>query len=222
MKAYISDMACDGLKNYLEKLGYETVPVFAPNVYPEISRHPDICMCHTGTDLFMGDPEKPGFSYPDDICYNAACTGRYFIHNLRYTDKKLIEHVRKAGITAVHVKQGYTKCNTVVVDETSIITSDMGIYRACSPLMDVLLISPGQVLLPGMSCGFLGGASGRAGKRILFNGDLSAHSDFGKIKKFIEERGLEPVWFRSVPLTDIGSIICDDTTHITGKTRREK
>jgi hypothetical protein len=69
------------------------------------------------------------------------------------------------------VKQGYTKCSLVVVDEKSVITSDMGLAAALQRFeIDVLLISQGHVALPGLQYGFLGGASGRAGDEILFNG----------------------------------------------------
>ncbi|MFR2966829.1 MAG: DUF6873 family GME fold protein [Anaerovoracaceae bacterium] len=59
----------------------------------------------------------------------------------------------------------------------------------------------------GYKYGFLGGASGRIGDEIVFNGDLAAHSDYEEIKSFIQERGLRLVYFRQYPLTDIGSII---------------
>lgn len=38
------------------------------------------------------------------------------------------------GMTLVDVRQGYTKCSTVIVDETSIITYDQGIARAAASI----------------------------------------------------------------------------------------
>ncbi len=146
--------------------------------------------------------------YPHDIAYNAACTGRYFIHNLKYTAPELIRAVRDTGMRMIDVKQGYSKCSTVIVDEQSVITYDRGIASACRDAgMDVLTVRPGHVLLPGYNTGFIGGASGRIGDTILFYGDLSAHPDFEAIAAFIRSRGLEPKWFEEWPLTDIGSII---------------
>ena len=45
------------------------------------------------------------------------------------------------------------------------------------------------------------------GNTIIFNGDITRHSDFARIKDFIAERGKEMVWFSEYRLTDIGSVI---------------
>jgi len=73
--------------------------------------------------------------------------------------------------------------------------------------VEVLTVREGHVLLPGFDTGFIGGASGRVGDEIIFNGDLSAHPDFEKIRDFIQCRGLKVRYFPGLPLTDIGSII---------------
>ena len=185
-----------------------------------IACHPDIRLCKLGTrdesPIFHGNTKRLGFEYPDDVRYNACCTGRYFIHNLKYTAPELLHacHLTVSGseevLTTVHVPQGYARCSIVPVTETAIITYDQGITKACRKAgLEVLLIRPGHVLLPGYPEGFIGGTCGRIGNRILFNGDLSAHPDFEAIQTFIEGRGLSCVWFDSYPLTDIGSIILD-------------
>ena len=111
-------------------------------------------------------------------------------------------------MTPVNVRQGYAKCSTVIVDEDSIITYDRGLGQRCIEAgMDVLFVSPGHVLLEGYESGFLGGASGRIGDTVYFNGDLTEHPDFQAIKDFIEERGLSSKWFPDWPLTDIGTIL---------------
>ena len=112
-------------------------------------------------------------------------------------------------MTLIDVRQGYTKCSTVVVDENSIITYDEGIVKACAPYrdLDVLQIAPGFVRLDGFDTGFIGGASGRVGNEIIFNGDLFSHPDFNSIVSFIEKRGLVCRWFADYKLTDIGSIL---------------
>lgn len=175
--------------------------------YPPVSSHPDIYMCGLGPGrpVFFGCLEKLGPAYPANIRYNAACTGKYFIHNLQHTDPDLLE--RTASLEKIHVSQGYTKCGTVIVDEDSIITADMGIYNACREKLDVLLIQPGYVKLRRFPYGFLGGASGRIGDALVFNGNLEQHPDFAAITAFIAARGLKPVYFRQYPLEDIGSII---------------
>lgn len=197
--------------------------------------HPDLLLCKLGVSdeapLFRGDQARLSPAYPGDVLYNACCTGRYFIHNLKYTAPELLAAAgiaipgtasgpQTAGSNAqpqtkhtgsmipVQVPQGYAKCSIVCVNETSIITYDAGITKACLAAgLEVLQISPGHVRLPGYPTGFLGGASGRVGRKILFNGDLSVHPDFAAIRDFIESRGLSCVHFPDYPLTDVGSIL---------------
>ena len=161
--------------------------------------------------IWIRDAEKNnlGRDYPDDVSYNAACTGKHFIHNLAFTAPRLLDAAKTAGMTLIDVRQGYSKCSIVIVDETSLITYDEGIVKACSayPELEVLKVSPGFVRLDGFDTGFIGGASGRIGNEIIFNGDLFRHPDFERIVEFIESRGLKCRWFSEYPLTDIGSIL---------------
>ena len=56
--------------------------------------------------------------------------------------------------------------------------------------------------------GFIGGCCGLINKNVLlFNGDLSLHSDFDKIKKFLYDNNVNYIDIKGKPLTDIGSII---------------
>lgn len=208
-KVYISEIADNRIKNYLECAGYEVIFVSPmANIDPAISCHPDIYMCHLGKTLFEGDVSKLTRDYPGHAIYNACSTGKYFIHNLNITDSVLLNAADDTGLTKIHIRQGYAKCSIIVVDEDSIITADRGIFKATTASgLDVLLIEPGQVVLEGYPYGFIGGASGKVGNTIIFNGDLSAHSDYLKIKDFIERRGVNIKYFEDYPLTDIGSII---------------
>lgn len=210
---YLSETANTLLQNHLKKCGHKIRIIEKSDItYDPVSSHPDIYMCSLGPGMpvFFGCPEKIGNKYPDNIIYNAACTGKYFIHNLKYSDPELLGFVKKSGnVITIHVPQGYTKCNTLTVDENSIITSDAGICKACSGILDTLLITPGHIKLENFPYGFIGGASGRVGDTIIFNGDLEAHPDHLKIIDFISTRGLDIKYFKEYPLEDIGSIICD-------------
>ena len=183
----------------------------AENVDLAISCHPDILYCHLAEGrVFHGDMDRLGPKYPADILYNACSTGKYFIHNLKHTAPELLAAADDLGLIKIDVAQGYTRCSVLPVDENSVITYDRGIAAACAlraSAPDVLLVSPGQIGLPGYATGFIGGTGGRIGDTIVFNGDLSVHPDFENIKKFIESRGLECIWTKDCPLTDIGSII---------------
>lgn len=211
---YLSAGAGRPLREYIASLGREIIDISSEGVVDKgISDHPDIFLCKMGISgsapVYFAKRENLGMDYPDDVSFNAACTGKYFIHNLKYTDPYLLEEAKKSGMTLIHIRQGYSKCSIVIVDETSIITYDEGIVKACKPYPDlkVLKISPGFVRLDGFDTGFIGGASGRIGDEVIFNGDLSLHPDFVRIKDFIESRGLRCRWFSEYPLTDIGSIL---------------
>lgn len=213
-KLYISKDANKILIDYLCKLDYQLEFIASDGIVdPGISNHPDVFLCKMGisdnSPIFFASNGDLGHDYPLDVAFNAACTGKYFIHNLAYTNEKLLHAAKMMDMILVDVRQGYTKCSVVVVDETSIITYDTGIANACAAIrgLDVLLIAPGFVRLDGYDTGFIGGASGRVGNEIIFNGDLWSHPDFNSIVKFIERRGLTCKWFSDYKLTDIGSIL---------------
>ena len=272
---YISESAPHELADWLKSQGYSvSLVAAAPNMTTSIASHADIRMCRLGcyddSPIFKAkasDLSSLRDGYPNDVSFNAACTGKYFIHNFKYTNPSLFNAVHRAiarsedfatfssdpskvieqamnsckqaaysrsphqslqlheiesadqahtKITPpqlrseaymINVKQGYSKCSIVIVDEDSIITYDNGIANACEHAgMNVLRIRPGYVALAGYKTGFIGGASGRVGDTIVFCGDISAHPDSTAITEFIQERGLNIKSF-SFPLTDIGSII---------------
>jgi len=212
-RIYISELASPRLTEYLIKKGHDMVVITegSARVAHAISSHPDVLHCHLkGGSVFHGNPDKLSPEYPKDVLYNACSTGKYFIHTLKYTAHELLAEAERLGLEMINVPQGYAKCSICVVDEDSVITYDRGIAAACAlqaPALNVLLVSPGHIELPGYAAGFIGGTGGRIGNAIIFNGDLAVHPDFALIKEFIESRGLECVWFPDIPLTDIGSII---------------
>lgn len=217
------------LKDYLKSRGCGIIEIGRTDaVYSAIASHADIYLCKIRDELIVAPEQYPligkallqcgakvscgasplGSRYPANVKYNAAQLGEYLIHNFSHTDPLILEKAKEAELQTIRVKQGYTKCNLVVVDEKSAITSDVGLASVLGRYgIDILLISQGHVALPGFPYGFLGGATGRVGKEIIFNGNLSAHLDFEDITSFISERKLQAVWFEDYPLQDIGSII---------------
>lgn len=186
------------------------------SVYEAVACHPDIYYCRLAVgNVFSSKNGEVGEKYPENVGFNAVCLDKYFIHNLKITNPRLKAYVSELGLTPVHVKQGYTKCSCVVVNGSSIITADDGIFKVLSAFSDInlLKIRSGYVLLPGCDCGFLGGASGRVGDTLFFNGDLTKHPDFANILSFTENLGVKVKWF-DYPLEDIGSIISVDKSFI--------
>lgn len=225
----LSESANIILKEYLKSKNCDLIEIRRTDaVYEAVSSHCDIYLCKINDELVVASVQlpmiltglqqsgvkftpgagKPGLLYPENVKYNAAQIGNLLVHNTELTDPVILETAQKFGMDLLHVKQGYTKCNLVVVDDRSVITSDPGIASALEKHgVDVLSISRGHVILQGFPYGFLGGASGRIGGEIIFNGDLSVHPDFERILEFIGRCGLQTVYFKEYPLEDIGSII---------------
>lgn len=210
---YLSKNANKLLQHYLKVQGHKIVLIEDTGlVYPEVATHPDIYMCKLGTVpespiFYLKDDLNLGYKYPENIKYNAVCMGKYFIHNLKYTSSLLLDTVISKGLETINVKQGYTKCNMVVINDNSAITSDEGIFMDTQNKIDLLLIKSGHVKLGKFPYGFLGGASGRVGNEIIFNGNLELHPNCEDIFNFITNQGLKVKYFREYPLEDIGSII---------------
>lgn len=233
-KVYLSNEAHPALTSYLTQRGYaiEVVNHEGTTYYP-VSTHPDIFMCRFGVwenpNIFPGNPEKLTPKYPGNIIYNAVCTGKFFIHNLKYTDTKLFQAAFQwkgaqrgsaEELILVDVPQGYTRCCCLPVNDTSFITSDHGVAKALTSAgAEVLVIDKGHIDFPGFDYGFIGGCAGHIlsvnaeddtsvpAHTIIFNGNLSAHPDYEDIVNFIHQRNINIEYFEEYPLTDIGSIL---------------
>ncbi|MBW9156586.1 DUF6873 family GME fold protein [Clostridium tagluense] len=144
--------------------------------------------------------------YPYDICLNALCIGNLFVHSVNYTDSSLLSFFKDKKI--VNVKQGYTKCSTCIVNNHAVITSDVSIAKALSlEKIDVLLVPPGDILLPGLNYGFIGGATGLLCDNVLaFYGHLDNYLYGKEVLKFLNKHKVEPVFLRNGKLVDRGSI----------------
>lgn len=206
--------------NYIQSKSYKIIKLKeSSSAYKSIAKHPDIFSFSLGEHLIIAPEITEYFNedlkrhliwgkseikrqYPDNICYNVARVGRFAIHNTKYTDPVIKE---KLDCHWIHVNQGYTKCNTLIVNEDSLITSDMSIYKETSKEgLNCLLIRPEHIILKGLDYGFIGGASVKIDDEIVFYGNISEHPDFPKIKDFIENRNLK-IKFFEFPLEDIGS-----------------
>lgn len=204
--------ASQAVQDYFIEKGYELYLFSGNKAYPAVSNHPDLYLFYDG-ELFV-EPSvllegivcsSIGESYPDHVKYNVAKVGDYVICHPKYVDEKLFNHLEER-YTIISVKQGYSKCSTLVVDESSIITSDLGIYKAVQQFnLNALLISPGHILLNGLDYGFIGGAGVRVEKSVFFCGDITKHPDYEKIKDFIEKRELK-IEYTKEPLMDLGSL----------------
>lgn len=185
--------------------------------------HADILLCQLGLwengSVFHGDPEKLTRNYPGNIRYNAVCTGKYFtiISSTRiricWQQRKQRQQPISTILTKIHVKQGYTRCSLLPVDDRSFITSDAGIAKTLADHdTDVLLIHRGMY-----TCRDLTTDHRRhrrrpplSGRRLLVvNGNIKTHPDHKKIATFLEDRDIDLYYSKDSPLMDIGSILVD-------------
>lgn len=164
-------------------------------------------------------------SYPKDVAYNVCVIGKNAIHNFKYTDPKLKEYLIENEYNLINVEQGYAKCSIAVIDPNSCITSDIGIAKALvENSIDVLYVEePDIKLLKRLSNtfsdgrkmsfeysemkGFTGGAIARLGIKVIVFGDAKKLVNYIKIKRFVENKGLELVDFPDLDVIDYGGII---------------
>lgn len=215
-------------KENLNKLGYETLLCPPSSVlYDAVFGHPDmlINIIDSNTIIVHKDMDETfisilkslgknivfshksiGSSYPQDIILNAVNMENIFMHNIKYTDSKLLEAVSDKEI--INVNQGYTKCSTAILNDRAIITSDTGIARKMNANgFDVLFLSPGDILLPGLDYGFIGGCCGLLEDRLIaFYGDLKNYIHGTEILRFLKKYKIEPCFLSSGKLLDRGTI----------------
>lgn len=161
-----------------------------------------------GIELIKGE-EDPGSRYPGTARYNAARAGNLVFGNFEYTDPAIKKAAADKGLKCVNVKQGYTRCSLLAVNNGAIITADTGIARAArNEGLEVLLVTQGSVSLPGEKYGFIGGAGGSIQDTVILLGSIDAHPDSGRIKGFVAGNSARVLNAGNGPLYDAGGIMC--------------
>lgn len=216
----------------LNQLNAEIIPVYPhPDVYTAVACHPDIMFHHISGNIIVYAPNTPcctvdllcrkGFDmrqgqtvlqnkYPGTIPYNIARVGNHAFHNTKFTDPIVRRLLEENGVELIHVKQGYSKCLTCVVDENSLITSDGEISKKAEAAgFDVLLVEPDKsIKLEPFDMGFIGGATGLISKnKLFFAGDILIHKNYKEINDFLSLKAIDMVIINDEPLIDLGTII---------------
>ncbi|AQS04261.1 DUF6873 family GME fold protein [Clostridium beijerinckii] len=145
-------------------------------------------------------------TYPNDIILNSLILENYFIHTLKYSDENLLNSQNSK--IHIDVPQGYTKCSILPVREKALITSDKGIFNSLKNYdFDILLLPPGDILLPSLNYGFIGGVGGMvSNNKMAFFGDLDSYTWGDQIKKFLFKYDVLPIALRKGNLIDRGSL----------------
>lgn len=148
--------------------------------------------------------EGVSMKYPLDSIYNIVKFKDYYIHN-DHTEKTIEKYFKDKKVSHLPVKQGYTKCSTIVLKD-SILTADYGIYKALKDKVRVILLAEDLIKLDGFDKGFIGGTCGLVGDRLIFTGDIRKHKSYDLIKKECERENIEII-FPETDLVDLGSLI---------------
>lgn len=155
---------------------------------------------------FVKSNSKLGYTYPNNIFLNAFISENYFVHNLKYSDKHLLKEVKNK--IQINVSQGYTKCSILPLKEKVIVTSDKSIYNALiQHNFDILLLPPGDILLPNMNYGFIGGVGGMINTNTLaIFGELSHYKYGNELEQFLKSHSINIISLKKGKLIDRGSL----------------
>ena len=147
-----------------------------------------------------------GLSYPNNIILNGLILDEYFVHNLKYTDENLLDNVKDKKL--INVKQGYTKCSVLPIGNKAIITSDKKIALSLkSEGFDTLILPSGDILLPDLNYGFIGGVGGMINSNTLaLFGEISNYAFGNELYRFLYKYDIEPISLRKGKLIDRGSL----------------
>ena len=148
-------------------------------------------------------------NYPYNILFNCAVIDDKAFCKIPLSDDFIQQMLDSLNIEVVAVKQGYSKCSTVIVSKNAIITADESIYTAAyNKKFDVLKIPTGFVRLYGYDYGFLGGACSKINKDILaFCGKIENHPAYNDIKDFCANYSVQLLSLNNNELMDIGGIL---------------
>ena len=223
-----SSLMPEPAKESLSKMGSVTWLEPSDQAYPSISSHPDIfffckderhcdsviCAENVHIDLPQNikvtkGVKSVGNAYPATVPYNAVGVGNILVHNLKYTDEKIVESYGKMWTKSVqlNVNQGYTRCNLLALNETNYITSDFGIKKVLEEKgFNVFYIDPHQITLTGHDHGFFPGCCGLVGDCLVVCGGISHLKECKELRKFVRRNGMKIIELYNGELIDVGSI----------------
>lgn len=174
--------------------------------YYPLSRTAFDTLAENGYEIILSEQEISK-KYPADVPLNCAVVGKFLIANTGVLSPLVEKAARESSLSILHVNQGYAKCSTFIVDESSVITADVSVAKVCSGAgLDVLKIREGNIRLDGYGYGFIGGSGGVDGSRIFFAGNPAYHPDGASIVEFCNRRQKEIIILADTPLFDVGTI----------------
>lgn len=159
-----------------------------------------------GVDYIVSDNSLDS-TYPKDIFLNALITEDFIMHNLKFTDKNILNNFK--GKKLIDVKQGYTRCSCLPINKNNFITTDKGIHNSLlKEGYNSLLLPPGDIELKPFEYGFIGGVGGMLNRNtLLLFGDLNSYKYKDLVLNFLKPLNIKIVSLKSGKLTDRGSLL---------------
>ncbi|MFA8450231.1 MAG: DUF6873 family GME fold protein [Bacteroidales bacterium] len=215
----------DEAKNKLAKLGNLILFNAGNKTHPSIKGHPDIFLCQCGKKWIIAPNtpkeyvhalEKANISFeigkeqvdvkhPGAARYNVVCYKNKLYHNLKFTDKSILEKFDKKDCH--HIPQAYSRCSTIALDNQTFITSDKGVEKALKESgKEVLYVDPYPICLPGLPWGFFGGCCGIDKDTIYFSGSLRYFKEEKEIRAICKKKNYNIIELFNGSPFDGGSI----------------
>lgn len=209
----------------LKSYGYICIPTIkSNNVSEPIACHADVLYLKTNNNvLYVSKCQYNNYQLLQKIGYkinNIELNVGYktesklnmvITNNLIMCNPKTCTDIDnfKSNKQIIYVKQGYTKCSTIIINDNCFITEDESIYKSLiNSNYKCLLIDKAYVRLDGYEYGFIGGASAVLNKELLlFFGDISKHPQYNLIKEFCVNNNINIDYIEDMQLTDIGGIV---------------
>jgi len=209
MIAFISEIIA---KEFADKTKIETIPLSQYNCLDSrLSSHADMLLSVIDDKLFIPfsyyEKNKTSIDrvldygyeiitvddfkskeYPYDISLNVLVLDKCLISYTKHTSKEIINYCTSEGYKIVNVKQGYTACSTLKIDENTVITADKSINDAVLSLgKQSFLCEDLGIKLDGYNCGFIGGSSCVVNDTVVFFGHPATNDAFTNLKNHLEK-----------------------------------
>ena len=232
--ALIGENANADIKKALSNQGLDVIILPADNRHaPQVSSHADMLLFVLDNTVFCNEAyyknhqlifdkiKEYGYQinssefnisskYPNDVALNQAVIAKNIFGLSKSCAKSILDCANKQGYEYHSIKQGYTKCSTLILGDKGIISADSTIINTAKKLgISTLKIenSPEEIVLNGYDYGFIGGASAVYEKTVFFFGNIMLHSQGREIVKFCRDNGFETVSLSQTRLCDIGGAI---------------
>ena len=145
--------------------------------------------------------------YPFDVGLNVLIIGKKIFCNKKYVASEIILLAEKLNYKIIDVKQGYSACSTLVINENNAITGDKGMYISLkNEGINVLLISSETIVLEGYNHGFVGGSGGIFENSAYFFGKIEAVNEYKLIHSILETEKCNLFCILDENLFDFGGI----------------